>query len=254
MAVVFATLKRNYSIPLILILWQAVVTTGLVETRLLPPVSEVFKALFQETYQGQLLYHTAVTLGRSLLSFGLAAIIAIPFAAAMARSQLIQNLFEPVFFLGYPIPKVALYPLFTYVFGAGSPSKIAFGVLECVYPITVMSFVAFRATRKQLLWSAKNMGASHLTTLARVEIPAALPGIFAGLRVALPISIIVIVLTEMIGDSRGLGYYVVINGNRFAFQNVYAGILTMGFIGLALDQILLMARRRFIYWQRETEM
>ena len=65
------------------------------------------------------------------------ALIGVPFAAAMARSATVRNLFEPIFFFGYPIPKIALFPVFTYVFGIGSPSKIAFTCLECLYPIVV---------------------------------------------------------------------------------------------------------------------
>ena len=76
-------------------------------------------------------------------------------------------------------------------------------------------------------------------------------GIFSGLRIALPLSIIVVVVTEMIGDTKGLGSYITIWTTRFAFANVYAAIFVIGVCGFALDQGLLLARRRAIYWQRE---
>jgi ABC-type nitrate/sulfonate/bicarbonate transport system permease component len=78
-----------------------------------------------------------------------------------------------------------------------------------------------------------------------------MPSIFSGLRVALPVAIIVVVITEMIGDSIGLGYYITIWSTRFTFANVYAAIV-IGICGLALDQALLLLRRRAVYWQRET--
>ena len=82
-------------------------------------------------------------------------------------------------------------------------------------------------------------------------LPAALPSIFSGLRIALPIAIIVVVVTEMIGDTRGLGYYITIWSTRFRFANVYAGIIVIGVCGFVLDQLLGWSRRALIRWQQE---
>jgi NitT/TauT family transport system permease protein len=242
---------RWYSIPLLLLLWQLAVGSGLVHSRLLPSPAKVWAVLVTEVENGQLVYHAAVTVSRAMIGFALAALIGIPFAAAMARSAVWRNLFEPIFFLGYPIPKIALFPVFTYIFGIGAPSKIAFTFLECLYPIVVTCYFGFRGIRTQLVWTAQNFGAGRATVLRRVILPAALPNIFAGLRVALPVAIIVVVITEMIGDSIGLGYYITIWSTRFSFANVYAAIIVIGICGFVLDQALLLVRRQAIYWQRE---
>jgi NitT/TauT family transport system permease protein len=248
-AIALRRIREWYSIPLLLLVWQLAVTSGLVESRLLPSLGRVWSALIEDS--SVLAYHAGVTLSRAVIGFGLAAIVGIPFAAAMARSTVVRNLFEPIFFFGYPIPKIALFPVFTYVFGIGSPSKIAFACLECLYPMVVTAYLAFRAIPSRMIWAAQNMGAPQRTILRRVIFPAAMPGIFAGFRIALPIAIIVIVLTEMIGDSRGLGYYIAISGTRFAFQNVYAAIIVIGVCGFALDRALLMLRRKLVHWERE---
>ena len=240
---------RYYSIPLLLVVWQGAVASGLVESRLLPSVGRVFVVLARDTGNGVLPYHTAITLGRAGLGFALAAVVGVPFAAAMARSALIRNLFEPIFFFGYPVPKIALFPIFTYIFGIGSPSKIAFAFLECLYPIVVTAYLGFGAIPLRLIWTAENMGARPVTLLARVILPAALPSIFTGLRIALPISIIVIVLTEMIGDSRGLGYYISVSGTRFEFADVYAAILVIGGCGFVLDRAMLWLRHAVLHWE-----
>jgi NitT/TauT family transport system permease protein len=242
---------RWYSIPLLLLVWQAAVGSGLVESRLLPSPERVWSALVTDVANGTLVYHTSVTIARALTGFLLAALAGIPFAAAMARSPLIRNLFEPIFFIGYPIPKIALFPVFTYIFGIGTPSKIAFTVLECLYPIVVTCYFGFRGVETRLIWSAQNCGAGRATVLRRVVLPAAMPSIFAGLRIALPVAIIVVVITEMIGDSIGLGYYITIWSTRFTFANVYAAIIVIGICGLLLDQGLLLVRRRVVHWQRE---
>ena len=251
MARTWDLVTRWYSIPLLLLVWQVSVASGLVESRLLPGPERVWSALVADVADGTLPYHAGVTLTRALAGFLLAALVGVPFAAAMARSQTVRNLFEPIFFFGYPVPKIALFPVFTYVFGFGTPSKIAFTFLECLYPIVVTCYFGFRGVQTRLIWSAQNFGAGRGAILRRVILPAALPSIFAGLRIALPVSIIVVVITEMIGDSIGLGYYITIWSTRFTFSNVYAAIIVIGVCGLVLDQFLLLLRRRFVHWQRE---
>jgi len=246
-----AVIARWYSIPLLLLVWQIAIASGLVESRLLPSPEKVWSALVTETANGMLIYHAGVTVSRALAGFLLAALVGIPFAGAMARSALVRNLFEPIFFIGYPVPKIALFPVFTYIFGIGTPSKIAFTFLECLYPIVVTCYFGFRGVETRLIWSAQNCGAPRSTVLRRVILPAAMPSIFSGLRVALPVSIIVVVITEMIGDSIGLGYYITIWSTRFTFANVYAAIIVIGICGLLLDQALLLLRRHAVYWQRE---
>ncbi len=242
---------RWYSIPLLLAVWQLAVSSGSVNSRLLPSVVQVAGVLVAEIKNGVLVYHASVTIGRALSGFALAAAVGIPFAAAMARSSLFRNLFEPIFFFGYPVPKIALFPVFTYVFGFGTQSKVAFTFLECLYPIVVTSYLGFRGIQTRLIWTARNCGAGPWTVLWRVVLPAALPAIFSGLRIALPVAIIVVVLTEMIGDSIGLGYYITIWSTRFTFQNVYAAIVVIGVCGFALDQCLALLRHRVVHWQRE---
>jgi NitT/TauT family transport system permease protein len=245
-------ISRWYSIPLLLLLWQVAVGSGWVQSRLLPSPAAVWEVLEAEIGSGQLVYHASVTISRALMGFTLAGVVGIPFAAAMARSELWRNLFEPIFFMGYPIPKIALFPVFTYIFGIGSLSKIAFTFLECLYPIVVTCYFGFRGIQTRLVWTAQNFGARRAVILRRIILPAAMPNIFAGLRVALPVSIIVVVITEMIGDSIGLGYYITIWSTRFSFVNVYAAIFVIGVCGFVLDQCLLLVRSRAVYWQRES--
>jgi len=244
-------IARWYSIPLLILIWQLAVGSGLLESRLLPGPGRVWDALVTEVGNGTLVYHAGVTISRALAGFLLAAAVGVPFAAAMARSRLVRNLFEPIFFFGYPVPKIALFPVFTYIFGIGTPSKIAFTFVECLYPIVVTCYFGFRGVQTRLIWTAQNCGANRMTILRRVIVPSGMPSIFSGLRIALPIAIVVVVLTEMIGDSIGLGYYITIWSTRFRFANVYAAIIVIGICGLLLDQALLLLRRHVVYWQRE---
>ena len=243
-------LLRWYSIPLLLLVWYVSVETGFAQSRLLPSPVRVWGALVADFSDGTLPYHAYVTISRAMIGFFLATAVGVPFAALIARSVTWRNLFEPIFFVGYPVPKIALFPVFVYAFGIGATSKIAFTFLECLYPIVVSCYFGFRAIQTRLIWTAQNFGANRRTVLRRVVLPAALPSVFAGLRVALPVSIIVVVITEMIGNSIGLGYYIEVNGTSFDFARVYAGIVTVGVCGFLLDRVMMFARARIVYWQK----
>src|SRR5262249_8813914 len=201
-------IARWYSIPLLLVVWQVAVASGLAQSRLLPSPGEVWTALATEVGNGTLIYHAGVTVSRALAGFLLAALVGIPFAAAMARSPLVRNLFEPIFFIGYPIPKTALFPVLPYICDIGTPSKFPFPFRECLYPIVVTCYFGFRSVQTRLIWSAQNCGASRSTILRRVILPATMPSIFSGLRVALPGAIIVVVIPAMIGGSIRLCFFI----------------------------------------------
>jgi NitT/TauT family transport system permease protein len=250
---VMAVAAKWYSIPLLLLIWQLVVVSSLVNSRLLPGVGDVLSAFAADVANGELPQQAAITLGRALAGFSMAVIVGAALAAAMSSSDLFSRLFDPIFFLGYPIPKIALFPVFAFVFGVGSPSKVAFTFLECLYPIVISTYLGIMAIQSKLIWSAQNMGAGRLTIFLRVIVPAALPSIFAGLRIALPLALTVVVVTEMIGDTQGLGYYITVWSTRFQYAHVYAGILTVGICGLMLDSVIIQSRRWLLPWRQEIE-
>ena len=147
----------------------------------------------------------------------------------------------------YPVPKIALYPIFIFVFGLRSLSKVALIFLECLYPITVNTYYGVQSVDRKHLWSARNMGASTAQVFWRVLLPSAGPSIFSGLRVALPISLIVVIITEMIGESRGLGYYITYATASFEYASAYAEVLSIAALGFVLDRLLIFIRNRIIF-------
>ncbi|MCY1299523.1 putative aliphatic sulfonates transport permease protein SsuC [compost metagenome] len=128
--------------------------------------------------------------------------------------------------------------MLTLAFGIGSGSKIAFAFLESFYPIVAASIFAFRGIRTRLVWAAQSMGATNLQILLRVMIPAALPGVFTGLRIGLPVSVLVVIVAEMIGDGRGLGFYIADASLSFRTDKVFAGIIVVGLLGFVCDRVL----------------
>ena len=172
----------------------------------------------------------------------------------MARSTLVRNLFVPIFFFGYPVPKIALFPIFTY----NSRHRFAVQGRVCVSRMSLpdRGHGVSRLSRHSAsadLDRREHGRASHHPASPR-RYPAALPSIFTGLRIALPISIIVIVLTEMIGDlTAGSAITSSVSGTRFEFADVYAAILVIGACGFVLDRAMLWLRHIVLHWEPDDE-
>jgi NitT/TauT family transport system permease protein len=241
--------RRNYSIPLLLLLWELAAQAGLSTSRLLPPPSAIFAAFVQDVWSLTLVFHAWTTVWRALAGFLIGSFLGVLVGAVMGRIWFVRCALEPLVFIGYPAPKIALFPIFTFIFGFGAMSKVAFISLECFYPLVVMTYFGVKGVNTRLVWTAQNFGASTITIFTRVVLPAAFPSIMNGLRIALPIAIIVAVLTEMIGDSHGLGHYISNAATRFRFAELYAGIVMIGLCGWALDAMLNAIRRRVLVWQ-----
>lgn len=237
-----------YPFVLVLLAWELLSRSGWVSARLMPSLVLILEAFGREVASGELVRHTATSLTRALSGFGLAVALGMALGALMARVRLVERLIEPIFSFGYPIPKIALYPLFILALGFGSPSKIALIALECVFPIALNTYFGVRSVPPRLIWSAQNLGASRLAIFWKVLLPAAAPTIFSGLRVALPLSMVVVVVTEMIGDSSGLGYFISYSSASFMHDVSYAGVLAIAMVGMGLDRLLVSLRSRVIFW------
>jgi NitT/TauT family transport system permease protein len=168
----------------------------------------------------------------------------------MGRSQLVAGLLDPLFSGTYAVPKLALFPIFIFVFGIGSLSKVALIFLECLYPMVIMTYHGARSVNPVLVWSAENMGASRAEILRRVIIPATTPYIFAAFRVAVPVAMIVVVITEMISSADGLGYLVIYSLSSLRTDRMLAIVVVIALIGYLLDRLVVLARDRLIYWEK----
>jgi ABC-type nitrate/sulfonate/bicarbonate transport system permease component len=248
-AAIRRVVARYYSIVLLLALWEAVSRSGLVSPRQVPSLVPIATQLWRYLANGDLIFHTGITLYRAATGFALASVGGVVVGTLMARSRWVECLIEPLFSFGYPIPKIALYPVLIFVFGLGSGSKIFLVFLECLYPIALHAYAGMRAADRVHVWAASNMGASQAQIFRRVLIPAALPILFSGLRIALPIALIVTIITEMIGESQGLGFFITFQSASFEYAKAFAGFAVIAIVGFALDRIVVTLRRRLIFWQ-----
>lgn len=241
---------RFLFIGMALVAWEAAARSGLWNKILFPSLVNIGQELVLFFTRTASLMEVWTSLYRALGGFAAAAVIGIFLGILMGRSKTIAGLLDPLFSGTYAVPKLALFPIFIFVFGIGSLSKVALVFLECLYPIVIMSYAGARSVNRVLLWSAQNMGASRADILRRVVIPATAPFIFAGFRVAVPVAMIVVVITEMVSSADGLGYLVIYALSSLRTDRMLAVVVVIALLGYALDKAVVLARDRLIYWEK----
>jgi NitT/TauT family transport system permease protein len=245
-----AWLRRVAVLGAGLIAWEIVARSGGVSPIIVPSLADVARELGLLLVRPDALWEAWQSLHRALAGFALAGGLGVLAGVWMGRSPLVAGVLDPLLTGTYPIPKIALFPVFIFMFGIGSLAKILLIFLECLYPVVINTYAGARGVNRVLLWSALNMGASRAQILWRVVVPATAPYIFAGFRVALPIAMIVVIITEMIGSADGLGYLVVYSLASLKTDRMLATVVVIALLGLGLDRLLVVLRDRLVFWEK----
>ena len=153
---------------------------------------------------------------------------------AMSRNVIANWFFDPIISVGFPMPKIAFLPVVILWLGVYDVSKITIIVIDAIFPVIAATVIAIQGVERELIWSARNMGANNRELLTQIVLPAALPQIMTGLQVALPLSLIVAVVAEMLMGGYGLGG-AMMTASRFANSTgVFAGIVEIAIVGYCL--------------------
>ena len=239
-------------IPILAILaaWELAARSGLWSRIVFPSIQAIGREFWLFFARADAWEQIWTSLYRAFGGFGLAAVAGSLLGMIMGRSRIAAELLDPLFSGTYAVPKLALFPIFIFVFGIGSLSKVALIFLECMYPMVIITYHGARSVNPVLVWSAQNMGASPAQVLRRVIIPATAPYVFAAFRVAVPVALIVVVITEMISSADGLGYLVVYSLSSLRTDRMLAVVVVIALIGYALDKLVVVLRNRLIYWEK----
>jgi ABC-type nitrate/sulfonate/bicarbonate transport system permease component len=241
-----------FSILLMLLAWELFARSGRVTPFMLPRFSVVLAYIYKDAVSGVLWINLGVTLFRALTGFVIASICGIALAMMMSRSKIARWFFDPIISVGFPMPKIAFLPIIILWLGVYDLSKISMVVFDGIFPVVTATLAGIAAVEKELLWSARNMGASERQIMWQIVLPAASPQILTGLQVALPISLIVAIIAEMLMGGYGLGG-AMMGASRFANSpGVFAGIVEIAVVGYALMKAMAFARRRLLVWHQET--
>ena len=244
--------KRSLSILVLLAVWEGVGRAGIVDPFLLPTLSDVLSRGVEEISEGGLVTFALLTLYRTVVAFAIAAVLGVLIGVAMSVSRSAEWFWDPVVSFTFPVPKIALLPIFVLWFGVFDTSKIIMSVVASVVTIISATHLGTRNVDKYLVWSAQALGTGSRKMFWKVVIPAALPPILTGLQISFPICLIVSIVTEMLTGGQGLGGYMIYAARFGESDKVFLGIFCTAIIGFVLIEGFAWLRRRLLSWHPET--
>jgi ABC-type nitrate/sulfonate/bicarbonate transport system permease component len=187
---------------------------------------------------------------RMFAGFGIAAAIGIPLGVALGLAPRLHEAVSPVLEFFRAIPPPALIPFGIVVLGVGDAMKIFIIVAVCIFPIMLNAVDGVRGVHPGLIESARAYQVGKRDRLLHVVLPAAMPQMFAGLRTGLSLALILMVISEMVASTSGIGYFVLQSQRTFAITDMWAGILLLGILGYLLNLVFALVERRVLRWHR----
>jgi ABC-type nitrate/sulfonate/bicarbonate transport system permease component len=215
---------------------------------LLPSPLVVFEAALGLARDLELFEHAAISLGRMVISIGLASALAIPLGLAMGLSARLERFVDPTFEMLRPISGIAWIPLALFIFGIGNALPVFIMTYAAFFPILVGTVAGVRTVDRRLIDVARTMGVPHRTIVTRVVIPAALPSLLVALRLGVALSWTAVVAAELIGAPSGLGYAVEWYRELLMTPQVMSFIAMIGVIGYLCDAGVRWLNRRLTPW------
>jgi len=243
------TFRSSIAIVAFLLFWEVAPRVGLAEPAFLPPLSTVLGTGWELIKNGQLPSHVQASLSRSLVGFALAIAHAVPLGLVIGWYRRFASIVNPLLEAMRNTAALALLPVFILVLGIGESSKIALVVYSCSWPILLNTIAAVRNVDPLLIKSARTMGLSPFQLFRKVILPASIPTIFVGIRLAGAYSLLVLVAAEMVGAKAGLGYLIIYAQYNFQIPAMYVGILSITVLGLLFNQVLQQVEKRFTGWK-----
>jgi sulfonate transport system permease protein len=231
------------------ILWDLVVRAGLIKAILLPTPIDTLRALITGLAGGPLLMDFAVTVVRTLEAFVIAAVIGVPLGVLLGSNERAYRSVEFLIDFFRSTPSSALIPLFLLIFGVSDINKIAIAAFGALLIVVFNSAYGVINARKQRVMAAKVMGASRWQIFKDVLVWESLQPTFVGLRSAVSMALVIVIVAEMfIGSDSGLGHRIIDAQQVLNVKSMYAAILAAGVLGYALNILFLIAERRIVHW------
>jgi ABC-type nitrate/sulfonate/bicarbonate transport system permease component len=232
-----------------LLLWQCASAFGWVDSVSVPRVTTILGTWWNDLASGAIPTQLGPSLRRIMLGLGLAVVVGIPLGLLMGVNRLAYRVLEPITELIRPIPSAAYIPVAILFLGLGDEMKLFVIFLACVFPILLNTYSGVTGVDRDLIDTGRTLGTPRLGILRKIVFPAALPSVLTGIRVSLGIAFIVAVTSEMIAGNNGLGYFIIDREQSFHVSEVFAGILTLGVMGYALNLIFLQLERYLLRWR-----
>lgn len=235
---------RRVILPLVtaaavLLVWEAIVTAMQVPVVILPPPVEIARELWRVL--PLLLHHAVPTTLESLMAFLIATGLGVGLAITISYSSLARDMLYPNLVFFQLIPKIALAPLFVVWLGIGSESRVAFAAFVSFFPVVISAAVGFANIEASALRLCRSLTASEWQCFLMVRFPFALPAIFSGMKIAMTMAIIGVIIGEFISSKAGLGFYILYASSRMETAAIFAALFVLCLIGVTLFGAVVLA-------------
>ncbi len=237
------------AIVLILIVWQIVSATGLVDTFMLPSPVQVLKAFISEF--PTLMEHSLVTLAEAFVGLGFGILLGFVMAVLMDQFEGLYKAFYPLIVLTQTVPTVAIAPLLVLWFGYEMTPKVILIILTTFFPIAVGLLNGFKAADKDSINLLRAMGARRWQIFCHIKFSGALSEFFAGLRISASYAVVGAVISEWLGGFNGLGVYMTRVKKAFSFDKMFAVIFLISIISLLLMKGVELLQKKCMPWEKE---
>lgn len=233
----------------IIAVWEFGSQSGLISPIALPAPSEAFAAFMNLVRTGQLWTHLEASLYRLVLGWTFGTVLGVGLGLAIGLFSAMRAGLSPVVSALFPIPKIALLPLFIVWFGIGEGSKVATILFGTFFPTVIATYGGVDNVDRSLIRMGQSFGLSWLSIVRKIIIPGALPAILSGFRISASIAIVLLVAAEMIGAQFGIGAYILMAGAIFATDQLIAGVAILSILGLSIGWLISRAEKYFLNWR-----
>jgi NitT/TauT family transport system permease protein len=246
-------LLQTSGLTFLIILWEALPGLGIVDPRLLPRFSTVVWMIYRQWQAGFLWVHLMVSLWRAVTGLLIAMVIGIPLGFLLGRfGRAVVEAFNPLFRVLSQANPFSLMPVFILFFGIGEMAKLAVISWVCLWPVLFNTITGVQSIDPQLIKSARSFGLKKVDLATAVLLPAAAPAVFIGLRIGVEMAFFILIASEMIGATAGLGWLLHQSAHLYQVPRLYAAATCIIILGVFLNRILLWLELRLFFW-RETE-
>lgn len=237
-----------------LLAWQIFSMVGVINSGFFPPPTTVLATLWELLGEGTMLQETLVTLQRVTLAFFFGVVPGVVLGLLMGWVGVVRKIFDPIVTVIYPIPRIAILPLFLVIFGLGSAPVIAITSLISFFPATLTTYSGVAGLDKDLPSMARNLGASRWQIMTKIAFPSSLPVMLAGLRLALGVALTGLVAAEFVASQTGLGARIWRFWQLYRIEEMWAYIVIVSLIGIVLQFGLVELQRRLLSWDEEVDL
>ena len=244
---------RGFSLRLALIaatllVWEALVRALQIPAFILPEPSSIFIALYRGMASYLYLDHIGVTVAETLMGFALGSALAFTLGIAVALSRRVEYFLYPFIVMFQAMPKVALAPLIIVWFGLGITSKVVSAALVAFFPLMVNTIVGLRSAEEDRINLMRSLAASRWQIFWMLQLPNAMPYIFAGLEIAMIFALIGSIVGEFVGAQSGLGMLIQSMNFTMDVAGQFSILLILSMLGLLLNSLVTEVRRRVLFW------